>query len=159
MHGHNIHSLAAINYPTFPRRNSLPPSSHQYSGNSQRLFIDNPKISKDFFACRIFLTANHQHPKKFKDLFACQNVLAANHQHPEILKDFPESKSSIPAASNNHPASSIPAATSNHPATSNSNQQQQAAAATSSSKQQKQATATTSFHPTSSTYTFNAGIC
>ena len=61
---------------------------YQQPENIQRLFINNPKISKDFFACKIVLAANHQHPEIFKDFFACKIILTANHQHPEILKDF-----------------------------------------------------------------------
>ena len=61
---------------------------HQQPENIQRLFINNPKIFKDFFACRIVLAAKHQHPEIFKDFFASKIFLAANHQHPKIFKDF-----------------------------------------------------------------------
>ena len=125
-HSHNIQSLATANYPTSPRRNHLPPSSHQYSGNIQKLSIDNLKILKDFFSCRIGLAAYHPHPKMFKNFFACRIVLAENRQYPENIQRLSEQQRST-AATSNHPTSSIPAATSNHPATSSSNLQQQPA--------------------------------
>ena len=119
-----------------PRGETLfQPPSHQYSGKTQRLFINNPGIFKDFFACRIVSAANHQHPKLFKDFFACRIVLAANNQHPKSFKDFPACNSNQqqqPAAATSSSSSQQrqPAA-----ATSNSNQQQRSATATSSSNQ------------------------
>ena len=151
MHKHIIHSLAIINYPASPRRKSLPPSSHHYPGNIQRLF-------------RLQTCFSRKSPMswKYSKTFRHASIIpAATRNHPA---------NSIPAATSNHPASSIPAATSNHPAssflaatsnqqqkpttaTSNSNQQQQPATAINSSKQQQ----TTSIRPTSSTYTISAG--
>ena len=96
------YTLPTVNYLTSPRRNSLPPSSHQHSRNIQRLFTNNPEIFKDFssttrkcskhfhqkpeniqrfFGYKIVLAANHQQLKVFKDFFACKIVLAAIHQY------------------------------------------------------------------------------
>ena len=146
--------------------------------NIQRLFINNPKIFKDPFACKIVLAANYQQPKQFKDFFACRIVIAANHQRPKIFKDFlacrivlaanhqhPGNVQRVSGHQQQQPAAAIsssdqqqqPAA-----ATSSSNQQQQSAAATSNSDQQQQSTeqpaSAISIHPTSSTYTINADI-
>ena len=123
-HSH-FHSFACYRQqPTSPRRNSLPPSSHPSSGNIQRLFNNNPKIFKDFFACKTVLAANHQHPKTFKDFFACKIVLAANHQlYPGNIQRFSGQQKQKSTA-----------------ATCSSNQQQQLAAASSSSNQQQQST-------------------
>ena len=129
------------------------PPPHQYSGNTQRLFINNPGIFKDFFAGRIVLAANHQHPKIFKDFFACRIVLAANNQHPKIFKDFPASNS------NQQQQSTAATSSSNHQqqqsvtATSSSNQQQQSAAAISNSNQQQQPAFILPAAPTQSTPT------
>ena len=181
MQNHNIPSLATINYPTSPRRNSLQPSSHQYPGNIQRLFrLQN---------CLSFISSVSWNISK---TFSPAN-LSWPHiiNNPEIFKDFQASRS-------NHPANSIPAATSNDPATSSSNQQlqpaaaitssnqqqqpaaavnssnhyqqltaainssnqqQQPAAAINSSNQQPQTATTTRFRPTSSTYRIITGIC
>ena len=116
--------------------------------NIQRLFINNPKIFKDPFACKIVLAANYQQPKQFKDFFACRIVIAANHQRPKIFKDFLACRIVL-AANHQHPGNvqrvsghqqQQPAA-----AISSSDQQQQPAAATSSSNQQQRpATATSS---------------
>ena len=53
---------------------------------SQPQIINIPEISKDFFACRIVLAANHRFPEKCKDFFACRVVLAENHQYPRIIQ-------------------------------------------------------------------------
>ena len=144
----------------------------QQPENIQRLFINNPKIFKDFFACKIILAANNQHPEIFKDFFACKIILAAIHQHPEIFKDFFACKI-ILAANHQHPeifkdffACKIvwaanqqlyhwkiqrPFEQQSTAAMSNSNQEQQPAAATSSS-QQLQSTATISSNNQRSSY-------
>ena len=141
MHSHNIHSLATVNYPTSPRRNSLPPSSHQYSGNIRRLSINNPKIFKDFFACRIVLAANHQQP--------------GNIQRPSGNQQ----QQSTAATSNSNQQQQPTAATSSSNqqqqpalAISSSNQQQQSAAATSNSNQQQRPAAATSISNQHSSY-------
>ena len=130
MRSHNIHSLAAVNYPTSPKRKSLPPSSHPYSGNIQRLFINNPKIFKDFFACKFVLVANHQQPENIQRLFGQQPAKAINSSNQQ--------QQSTPAINSNNQQQQSTAAT------SSSNQQQQSAAATSKSNQQEQSTAATS---------------
>ena len=58
---------------------------HQQPENIQRLFINNPKIFKDFFACRIVLAADHRNPGNIQGL--------SNQQQ--------QAASSIPAASSN----------------------------------------------------------
>ena len=155
VHNHIIHSLATINYPASPRRNSLPPSYHQYPGNIQRLFrLQNCLSRKSSIS------------QKFSKTFSPQNCLSCKSSKSQIYSKTFQAASSIPtatsndsacsitaaisnqqqqptAATSNHPASSIQAATSNQKqqpaaATSNSDQQQQPAAATSSSNQQQQ---------------------
>ena len=127
-----IHSLSNVNYPTSPRRNSLPTSSHQYSGNFQRLFINNPKIFKEFFACKIVLAANHQQPEFIQRLFRLKICLG---RKSPISQKYPKNFRQ-PAA-----------------ATNCSNQQQQSTAATSSSNQQQQSAFILPAAPTQSTPT------
>ena len=107
MHNQNIHSLSAVNYPTSPRRNPFPHSCHQYSGNIQRLSVNNPKIFKDFFACRVVLAANHQYPGNIQRPFS-----SSNQQQQPAAATSSSNQQQQPAA-----------------ATSSSNQQQQPAAA------------------------------
>ena len=133
MHSHKIHSLATVNYPTSPRRNSLPPPSHQNSGNIQRLFINNPKLFKDFFACKVVLAANHQYPGNIQRLFRLQICLS---RKSPISREY--SNTFRPAAATSNSNQQQQPAT----ATSNSNQQQQPATAINSSNQQQQSTAT-----------------
>ena len=141
MHKHNIHSLATTNYPTSPRRNSLPPPSHQYSGKIQRLFINNPKKVKDFSSTtRKNSETFHQKPENIQRLFRLQNCLSRRSSiSRKYSKNFRPASSTTAASSNQQqqPASSIP--------TASSNQQQQSAAATS-----KQYPAATSDHPATS---------
>ena len=164
-HSHFYSFAACRQLPSSPRRNSLPPSSHQYSGKTQRLFINNQKIFKDFFACKIVLAENHLHPKIIKDFFACKIVLAANHQHPKIFKDFFACKIVLAAnhqlpkkfkhffdcrvvlAANHQYPGSIQRPSEQQQtaaAASGSNQQHQPAAAISSSYQQQQPAKATS---------------
>ena len=133
VHGHNIHSLATVNYQ-LPRGETLfhLPLTNILE-NIQRPFTNNPKIFKDFFACKFVLAANHQHPKIFKDFFACKIVLAANHQ----LYSGNNSKT-FWAINSSHQQQQSTAAT------NSSNQQQQSTAAINSSNQQQQSTAATS---------------
>ena len=188
-HNHNIHSLATINYPTSPRRNSPTHSSHlniqkissllfnqqarksSAPENIERLFINNPKIFKDFFACRIVLAANHHHPKIFKDFFACRILLAAKHQYPGNIQRLSgqqqqqETAATRKSNQQQQPAKAINSSYQQQQpakATSGSNQQQQPAAVTNYSDQQQQSTEQTSsaisIHPTSSTYTIIADL-
>ena len=53
---------------------------------SQPQIINIPEISKDFFACRIVLAANHRFPEICKDFFACRVVLAETHQYPRTIQ-------------------------------------------------------------------------
>ena len=111
MHGHNIHSLATVNYQ-LPRGETLfhLPLTNILE-NIQRLFTNNPKIFKDFSPTT----------RKYSDFSACKIVLAANHQlySENIQRLFGQSTTAI----------------------NSSNQQQQSTAATSSSNQQQQSTA------------------
>ena len=128
--------------PTSPRRISLPPSSHQYSGNIQRLFINNPKIFKDFFACKIVLAANHQlYPGNIQRPFGQQSAAAISSSNQQ------QQPAAATSSSNQQQQSAA--------AINSSNQLQQSTAATSSINQQQQLAATTSFRPTSSTYTIH----
>ena len=105
-----IHLLPTVNYLPSPRRNSPPHSSHQYCGNFQRLFINNPKIFKDFFACKIS-PANHQYPGNIQRLSGQQ-----------------QQQSAAATSSSNRQQQSTAAI-------SSSNQQKQPAATTSNSNQ------------------------
>ena len=140
VHNHNIHLLATTNYPTSQRRNSLPPPCHQYSGNIQRLFINNPKTFPDKSSA----------PEHIQRVFRLQNCLS---RKSPISRKY--SKTFRPVSSNQQqqPTAAI-------------NQQQRLTTAISSSKeqpassnQQQQPAVATSICPTSSTYTINAGIC
>ena len=143
-----IHSPATINYPTSPRRNSPTDSSHlnlqrissllfhqqarksSAPENIQRLFINNAKIFKDFFACRIVLAANHQYPGNIQRLCGQQPAAAINSGNQQQQSTARTSSSKQQQQST--------------AAISSSNQQQEPAAATSSSNQQQQSTAVTS---------------
>ena len=144
MHGHFYSFAAYRRLPTSPRRNSLPPSCHQYSGNNQRLFINNPKKFKEFFfACKFALAANHRHPKVFKNFFACNIVLAATYQQPESIQKLFRLQNCLSRKSpisRKYSKTFRPEAA----ATGSSNQQQQSTAAISSSSQQQQSAAATS---------------
>ena len=118
---------------------------HQQPENIVRLFINNPKLLKDFFACNFVLATKHQlysgniqrlftnNPKNFKDFSPTTRKYSKTsppaklsepqiiNYIPEIFKDFLGNQQQQPAA-----------------ATRNSNQQQQSTAATSSSNQQQQ---------------------
>ena len=145
-----IHSHPTVICPTSPRRNSVPPTSHQYSGNIQKLLTNNPKIIQDFssttrnfskaFRLQNCLSRKSSVPENIHRLFRLKSVLAANHQYSGNIQRL-SGQQQQPAA-----------------ATSSSNQQQQSAAATSSSNQQRQSATAISNHPTSNTYTINADL-
>ena len=143
VHNHNVHSLATNIYPTFPRRNSFPPLSHQYSGNIQRLFINNPKIFKDKSSA----------PENNQRLFRLQNCLSrkssTSRKYSKTFRPASSNQQALTSSSNQQwqPAAAI----------NNSNQQQQAA--TRNSNHRQQPAVATRIRPTSSTYTINACIC
>ena len=111
----------------------------QKAENIQRLFINNLKLFKDFFACKIFLAADHQlYPGNIQRLFEQQSAAAINSSNQQ-------QQSTAATSSSNQQQQSAAAINSR-------NQQQQSTAATSSSNQQQQLAAKTSFRPTSSTY-------
>ena len=124
VHNHNIHSLAATNYPTSPRRNSPTHSSHiNIQKISSLLFhqqarkSSSPQNIQKLFRLQNCLSRKSSAPENIQRLFACRIVLAANHQNPGNIQRLSEQQQQ-PAA-----------------ATSNSNQQQQPAAAINSSNQ------------------------
>ena len=130
MHGHNIHSLATVNYQ-LPRGETL---FHLPLTNIQEIFKDSStttrKYSKTFSACKFVLAANYQ-------LYS-GNIQRLFSNNPKIFKDFQQQQPAAATSSSNQQQQ--PAA-----ATSSSNQQQQRAAATTainSSNQQQQSTAT-----------------
>ena len=112
VHGHNIHSLATVNYQ-LPRGETL---FHlpliNILENIQRLFNNNPKI--------------------FQDSFACRSILAANYQLYSGTIQRLSGQQSETATSNSNQQQQPKAAT------SNSNQQQQPAAAINTSNQKQQ---------------------
>ena len=134
-----VHSLAATDYPTSPRRNSLPPPSHQYSRNIQRLFINTPKSFKDFSSTtRKSSKTFHQEPENIQRLFRLQNCPS---RRSSICRKY--SKTLLPAGSNQQQQPAAANSSSNQQAvfqpqsaTSSSNQKQQPPAANSSSNQQ-----------------------
>ena len=152
MHGHNIHSLATVNYQ-LPRGGTL---SHlpltNILENIQRPFTNNPKIFKDFSpTTRKYSKTFHQqpeniqrlftnNPKIFKDFFACKFVLAANHQQPENIQRLFRLQNCLSRKS----STILWNYSKTFWAISSSNQQQQSTAATSSSNQQQQPKAATS---------------
>ena len=87
---------------------------HQQPENFQRLFINNPKKFKDFFACKFVLAANHQYPGNIQRL-------SGQHQQQPAAATSKSNQQQEPEA-----------------ATSKSNQQQQPAKAINSSNQQQQ---------------------
>ena len=156
MHSHNIRSLPAVNYSTSPRRNSLPPSSHQNSGNIQRLPIDNPKIFKDFFACRIVLSLNSSTSRIYSKTFQLAKATSSSNQQQQpaaaIRSSNQQQQSAAAINSSNQQQQSAAAISSSNQqqqstaAISSSNQQRRLAAATSSSNQQQQSTAAINNH-------------
>ena len=118
VHNHKIHSLATINQLTSPRRNSLLPSSHQYSGSIQRLFINNPKI------------------ENIQRLFCLPNCLS---RKSSTSQNYSKTFQPATAINSSNQQQQPAAATS-----SSSNQQQQPATAINSSNQQQQPAAATS---------------
>ena len=44
------------------------------------------KVFKDFFACKLVLSANHHYPENIRRNFACKISLAANHLYPENIQ-------------------------------------------------------------------------
>ena len=116
---------------------------HQQPGKVQRLFSNNPKIFKDFFACRIVLAANSQYPG---------NIQILSEQSTAATSNSNQQQQSTAATSSSNQQQQ-PAA-----ATSNSSQQQQPATTINSSDQQQQPASAISIHPTSSTYTINADL-
>ena len=150
MHGHNIHSLAAVNYQ-LPRGETLfhLPLTHilekfkDFSSTTQKFLktfspanlsksqiINNPKIFQDFFACKFVLVANHQQPENIQRLFRLQFCLS---RKSSTTRKF--SKTSRPAINSSNQQQQSTAATSSN------NQQQQPAATINSSNQQQQSTA------------------
>ena len=136
---------------------------------SQPQSTNNPKIFKDFFACKIVLAANHQQPENNRRLSCLQNCLSRKSpKSRNFSKTFrPAAATSIndqlqqPAAStsSSNQQQQPPAATSSSnqqqqsaAAISSSNEQQQSAAATSNSNQQQRPAAATSFSNQHSSY-------
>ena len=179
VHGYNIHSLATVNYqlPRGETLFHLPLTN--ILENIQRLFrlqiclnhktsttrkdsktfspanlfqpqnINNPKIFKDFFACKFILTTKHQQPENIQRLFRLQICL--RRKSSTIFRKY--SKTFWATNSSNQQQQSTAAINSSHQqqqptaATNSSNQQQQSTAATSSSnQQQKPAAAINSSH-------------
>ena len=156
VHDHKIHSLATVNYQ-LPRGETLfhLPLTNILE-NIQRLFTNNPKIFKDFFACKFVLAANHQQPENFQRLFRLQICLSCKSSTTrKYSKTFWAINSSHqrqqPTAttnsSNQQQLSTTALSCINQQqlpttATSSNYQQQQSAASTSSNYQQQQPAAT-----------------
>ena len=150
MHGHNIHSLATVNYQ-LPRGETLfhLPLTNILE-NIQRLFNNNPEIFKDFssapeniqrlFRLQICLSRKTSTTRKYSDFFACKFVLAAKHQQPgNIQRLF-----SLQSCRSRKSSTIFWKYSKTFWATNSSNQQQQPAAAINSSHQQQPPAAATS---------------
>ena len=160
MHGHNIHSLATVNYQ-LPRGGTL--FHHPLTNileNIQRLFTSNPKIFKDFFACKFVLAAIHQQPGNIQRLSCLQNC--RSRKSSTIFRKYSKTFWAINSSdqqqqstatinsSNQQQQSTATINSSNRqhqPSTAtsssnSSNQQQQSTATINSSNQQQQSTAT-----------------
>ena len=122
VHGHNIHSLATVNYQ-LPRGKTL---FHLPLTNILEIF-------KDFSACKIVLAAIHQQPEKIQRLFRLQICLSR--KSSTIFRKYSKTFWAINSSNQQQQSTA---------ATSSSNQQQQPAAAINSSNQQQQSTAATS---------------
>ena len=135
VHGHNIHSLATVNYQ-LPRGETLfhLPLTHILE-SIQILSNNNPKIFKDFSACKFVLVANHRHPENIQRLFRLQICLS---RKSSTTRKY--SKTFWAAINSGNQQQQSTAAI----AINSSNQQQQSTAATKSSDQQQQSTAATS---------------
>ena len=178
MHGHKIHSLATVNYQ-LPRGETLfhLPLTNILE-NIQTLFNNNPKIFKDFFACKFVLAANHQlYSGNIQRLFGQQSAAAINssnqQQQPTVATSSSNQQQQSAAAINSihrqqQSTAAISSSNQQHPpatainssnqqqqstgSTSNSNQQHQPAASTSSSNQQQQSAAAISSNNQPSSY-------
>ena len=107
---------------------------HQQPEKIQRLFVNNPKIFKDFFACKFVLAANHQlYSGKIQRHFRLQNCLSR--KSSTIFRKYSKTFWAINSSHQQQQSTA---------ATTSSNQQQQPAAAINSSNQQQQSTAATS---------------
>ena len=119
---------------------------HQQLEIIQRLFTNNPKIFKDFFACKIILAANHQ-------------LYSGNIQR--LLGNQLQQSTAAINNSNQQQQSTAPVKSTNQqqqpPAAINSsNQQQQLTAATGSSNQQQQPAASTQSTTTFVSYNYGS---
>ena len=137
VHSHNIHSLATVNYQ-LPRGKTL---FHLPFTHILEIFKDSSsttrKYSKTFSPANLSEPQISNNPKIFKDFFACKFVLAANHQlYPGNIRRLSGQQSTASTSSSNQ--QQLPTA-----ATSSSYQQQQPAATTNSSNQQHQPAAAT----------------
>ena len=182
VHSHFSEPLPTVNWPTSPRRNSLPLFSHHKSGIQSWLWIFSKTTSK------IVLVANLQYPENIRRRFRLQTCLTRKSSiSPKYSKTFSPAELSWPQIIKTLEIFREFFASKQYPSCNQqltSNQQQQPAAATSSSNQQQQSTApinssnqqwqpatatsihpststhaTTSIHPTSSTYTIDASLC
>ena len=183
MHGHNIHSLATVNYQ-LPRGETLfhLPLTNILE-NIQRLFNNNPELFKDFSSApeniqrlsrlQICLSRKTSTTRKYSKTFSPANqqqqstaaINSSNQQQQSTASTSSSHQQQQPAAAINssHQQQPSTAATSSSnqqqppaAAINSSNQQQRSTAATSSSNQQQQPTSTTtSSRPTSSIYTIH----
>ena len=81
------YTLPTVNYLTSPRRNSLPPSSHQHSRNVHRLFTNNPDLFKDFSSTTRKCSKHfHQKPENIQRLFRLQQCLSRKSSAPENIQ-------------------------------------------------------------------------
>ena len=116
MHSHNIHSLATINYPTSPRRNSPTHSSH----------LNIQKVSSLLFHQQ---ARKSSAPENIQRLFRLQNCRSRKSSISwKFSKNNQQQQSTAAISTSNQQQQSTAAI-------SSSNQQQQPAAATSSSNQ------------------------
>ena len=149
MHGHNIHSLATVNYQ-LPRGETLPPSSHPYSGNYSKTFHQEPGNIQRLFRLQICLSRNSSTTRKYSKTFWAINSSDQQQQLTTAINSSNQQQQSTAATSSSNQQQRSTAATNSSnqqqqpkAATSNSNQQQQSTATINSSNQQQQSTAAT----------------
>ena len=128
-HNHNIHSLAATNYPTSPRRNSPTHSSH----------LNIQKISSLLFHQQ---ARKSSAPENIQRLFRLQNCLS---RKSPISRKYPKTLRPATSSSNQQQQSTA--------RTSSSNRQQWSTAAINSSNWHQQSAFILPAAPTQSTPT------
>ena len=138
MHGHNIHSLATVNYQ-LPRGETL---FHLPLTHILEIFKDSSSTTRKY--SKTFSPANLSEPQIINYSKIFKDFLGNQQQQPAAAINSSNQPQQSTAATNSSNQQQQPAAainSSNQPAAINSSNQQQQPAATNSSNQQRQSTA------------------